>query len=126
VLLQDVKPSDVLSGPYFPEKVKVLAVKQLGPARVKLEAVGVSTTKRYYDAVLAPEEVARVDHAARFACDLELAGSERRNLTGTEDEKKGKRLTGPDASVCRTEPGSDLPIANKYCVSGPTNNRPEG
>lgn len=50
---------DIISGPIFPEPVRVLAVRPIGPALTKIEAVGVNS-KKYYDPVLSPAELAAI------------------------------------------------------------------
>lgn len=50
---------DIISGPIFPEPVRVLAVRPIGTALTEIEAVGVNS-KKYYDPVLSPAELAAI------------------------------------------------------------------
>lgn len=65
---------DIVSGPIFPEPVKVMAVRTFGSTMIKIEAVGVNSRK-YYDAVLTPAELTAitrsVEHNLTFTGDAE-------------------------------------------------------
>ncbi len=50
---------DTVSSPFFPEPVKVIAIKEIGPKMVKIEAVGVNS-KRFYNPILSHKELAKV------------------------------------------------------------------
>ncbi|WP_287194335.1 helicase-related protein [Syntrophothermus sp.] len=50
---------DIVSGPIFPEPVKVVAIRDIGSKMVKIEAVGVNS-RRYYDPILGPNELATI------------------------------------------------------------------
>jgi len=50
---------DIVSGQIFPEPVKILAIKSIGPTLTKIEAVGVNSQK-YYNPVLSPAELATI------------------------------------------------------------------
>jgi len=78
---------DIVSGPIFPEQVKVLAVRAFSPTMIKIEAVGVNSRK-YYDPVLTPAELAAitrsVEHNLAFTGEAEhiflfLEGNRLRN-----------------------------------------------
>ncbi|WP_027356903.1 helicase-related protein [Desulfofundulus thermocisternus] len=64
---------DIVCGPIFPEPVKVVAVRFIGPM-IKLEAVGVNS-KKYYDSILSPDELAAItkssEHRLEFTGDAE-------------------------------------------------------
>ncbi|MEW6446661.1 MAG: helicase-related protein [Bacillota bacterium] len=62
----DISPGKVITGPLFPEPVRVIAVKPIGAARLKIEAVG-ATSKRYYDPILGPDELAAITVAREDA-----------------------------------------------------------
>jgi len=50
------QPGDIITGSIFPEPVKVLAYRTIGPELTKIEAVGIKS-KKYYDPVLGPVEL---------------------------------------------------------------------
>jgi superfamily II DNA or RNA helicase len=74
MISQNIPAGTIITGPLFPEPVKVLAVKPIGSSRLKIEAVG-TTSKRYYDPILGPDELAAItvtrEDALRFTGDAE-------------------------------------------------------
>ncbi len=56
---------DIVCGPIFPEPVKVVAIRSIGPTMVKIEAVGVNSRK-YYDPVLNSDELAAITKSSEY------------------------------------------------------------
>ncbi|MDN5348387.1 MAG: hypothetical protein PWP65_1952, partial [Clostridia bacterium] len=67
----NLEAGDIVSGPIFPEPVKVVAVRSIGPTMIKIEAVGVNS-KKYYDPVLSPAELAAITKSSEHR--LEFTG----------------------------------------------------
>ncbi|MCS7238006.1 MAG: helicase-related protein [Thermoguttaceae bacterium] len=56
-----IKPNDILEGPFWPESVRVLSVRQLGGC-TQLEGVGL-TTQRFYSRILSAADLERIRRA---------------------------------------------------------------
>jgi superfamily II DNA or RNA helicase len=66
-----IEIGDIVSGPIFPEPIKVLAIRSFGPTLTKIEAIGVNS-KKYYDPVLGPDELAAITKSSEYR--LEFSG----------------------------------------------------
>ncbi|MEW5762372.1 MAG: DEAD/DEAH box helicase, partial [Bacillota bacterium] len=71
---QNIPTGSIITGSLFPEPVRVIAVRPIGSNRLKIEAVG-ATSKRYYDPILGPDELAALtvarEDALRFTGEAE-------------------------------------------------------
>jgi len=43
--MKEIEPGNVLEGPYWQEKVKVISVKRIGVKQLRIEVVGVDTSR---------------------------------------------------------------------------------
>lgn len=57
--MQVFKPGSIISGPFWPEKVRVVSVKPLGANRVRVEAVGVQTNT-FYNPILSNDDLEKI------------------------------------------------------------------
>lgn len=57
--MKEIEPGNVLEGPYWQEKVKVISVKRIGVKQLRIEVVGVDTS-RYYNPVLSLEDLSKI------------------------------------------------------------------
>ncbi|MFQ6095395.1 MAG: helicase-related protein [Candidatus Bathyarchaeia archaeon] len=55
----EIKNGDILKGPFWPEKVKVISVKPIGKGQLKIEAVGLHS-RRFYNPVLSEEDTNKI------------------------------------------------------------------
>lgn len=54
--MTQIKPDNILQGPFWPEKVRVLSVRHLNDNQIKIEAVGVET-RTFYNPILSNENI---------------------------------------------------------------------
>jgi hypothetical protein len=54
--MKTIQPGNILQGPYWQEQVRVILVKTIGVKKLKIEAVGVETS-RFYKPVLFPDDI---------------------------------------------------------------------
>ncbi|MFQ6129128.1 MAG: DEAD/DEAH box helicase, partial [Thermoplasmata archaeon] len=64
-----MKPGDILEGPFWPEKVKVISAKSIGKNQVRIEAVGVGSHK-FYNPVLSEEDMNEIRIAEGMSFDF--------------------------------------------------------
>jgi superfamily II DNA or RNA helicase len=57
---RDIRPEDILKGPFWPEMVRVISVKPIGNNQTRIEAVG-TTTHRFYNPILAPQDLGLIE-----------------------------------------------------------------
>lgn len=55
-----VKPGNILRGPFWPEKVRVVSVKLVGESQIRIEAVGLET-KTFYNPILSEEDMKTIE-----------------------------------------------------------------
>ena len=54
-----IQPEDILKGPFWPEKVRVIKLQNIGD-KVKVEVVGVET-KQYYNSIFSEEDINKIE-----------------------------------------------------------------
>lgn len=59
-MVNEISPGKILRGPFWPEKVKVKAVKPINEEYTQIEAVGLETNT-YYNPVLSQEEIKEIE-----------------------------------------------------------------
>jgi hypothetical protein len=55
-----IKTGDILKGPFWPEKIKVISFKALNDTLLKLEAVGIDS-RNFYNSVLSNEDIKSIE-----------------------------------------------------------------
>jgi SNF2 family DNA or RNA helicase len=55
-----IKTGDILKGPFWPEKIKVISFKPLNDTLLKLEAVGIDS-RNFYNSVLSNEDIKSIE-----------------------------------------------------------------
>ncbi|GFP41166.1 hypothetical protein HKBW3C_00292, partial [Candidatus Hakubella thermalkaliphila] len=55
-----IQPDDILRGPFWPEKIRVISVKSIGESGIKIEAVGIET-RTFYNPILSQEDIKTVE-----------------------------------------------------------------
>jgi len=55
-----IRPDDILQGPFWQERVRVLSVKNFGDNQVKIEAVGIDT-KTFYNPILSEADLKNIE-----------------------------------------------------------------
>lgn len=58
--MKAIQPGDLLIGPFWPERVKVITVHKIGDNQVKIAAVGIDT-KNFYDPILSAGDIEGID-----------------------------------------------------------------
>ncbi len=56
----DLKPEDILKGPFWPEKIRVISAKTIGKNWIKIEAVGLETN-RFYSPIISEEDLREIE-----------------------------------------------------------------
>ncbi len=54
--MTQIQENNILEGPFWPEKVRVISAKTLSESQIKIEAVGL-TTNGFYDSILSEEDI---------------------------------------------------------------------
>ena len=55
-----IQHGNILKGPFWPEKVRVIGVKPIGEGQIKIEAVGLET-QRFYNPILSNEDIITIE-----------------------------------------------------------------
>jgi len=55
-----IEPDNVLNGPFWPEKVRVISVRHIGTNQTKIEAVGLRSM-RYYNSILSFQDIESIE-----------------------------------------------------------------
>lgn len=58
--MREIQPDNVLKGPFWPEKVRVISAKSIGKSQIRIEAVGLETN-RFYNPVLAEDDIKAIE-----------------------------------------------------------------
>lgn len=55
-----IQEGNILKGPFWPEKVRVLSTKAIGQSQIRIEAVGLETS-RFYNPILSQDDVKSIE-----------------------------------------------------------------
>ena len=55
-----IQPENILRGPFWPEKVRVISVRQIGDNQIRIEAVGLET-QRFYNPILSLADIKSIE-----------------------------------------------------------------
>jgi hypothetical protein len=58
--MTQVKPGNILKGPFWPEEVRVISVTVIGETQIKIEAVGLKT-QRFYNPIFSAEDIQAIE-----------------------------------------------------------------
>ncbi|WP_198470137.1 hypothetical protein [Acetomicrobium sp. S15 = DSM 107314] len=58
--MAQVQPSNILKGPFWPERVRVISATSIGRNQMRIEAVGLKT-QRFYNPLLSEEDVRLIE-----------------------------------------------------------------
>ena len=58
--MAQIKPEDILQGPYWPEKVRVISFRLIGKNQIRIELVGLETST-YYNSILSEGNIKNIE-----------------------------------------------------------------
>ncbi len=58
--MTQIQPGNILKGPFWPEKVRVISARTISSTQIRIEAVGLET-QHFYNPILSEEDIKAIE-----------------------------------------------------------------